>query len=447
MPISFTQPAHLGALAILLGVAAPAIEQAHVLELGCAAGGNIIPLAARFPRATFTGIDLSAGHVDDGRRRIATLGLDNVTLRQGDLAQVRFARERFDYIVCHGVFSWVPLAVQDAILRICRDTLAGNGVAAISYNVYPGWHLRMVVRDLCLTHTDDGAPPLRRVAQARAALDRIARAAPAKGAYGLLLRQEAAGMRHMPSAYILGEFLATENLPCHVMEFIRRAAGHGLAYLCEADLATSGLAALIPGADRLAHERNIDFVTGRTFRCSVLARAERGPAAPDQLQRLHLSCSAALAVDDAVIRTALARLAAAYPATLTVADLTEAPGAEGQLCRGLLELVLAGRVGVSNSSLRTGLATQMRPRVWGVARAEARTNQPWLTTLSHTAVPSTKTLKELVPHLNGTKDLEALRLVLAEPGLGQALRYLARHGLLEPETTLDAHPATVILDS
>ncbi len=50
MPITHTQPAHLAALARLFGAEAPSVERARVLELGCAAGGNIIPLAARFPQ-------------------------------------------------------------------------------------------------------------------------------------------------------------------------------------------------------------------------------------------------------------------------------------------------------------------------------------------------------------------------------------------------------------
>src|SRR5689334_23593157 len=65
MPIHHTQPAHLAALGLLFGIGPPTIGQARVLELGCAAGGNIIPLAARFPQARFTGIDLCQRHVED----------------------------------------------------------------------------------------------------------------------------------------------------------------------------------------------------------------------------------------------------------------------------------------------------------------------------------------------------------------------------------------------
>jgi len=177
MPFAYTQPAHLAAIATLFGLEAPAADRARVLEIGCASGGNIIPLAARFPNTRFLGIDLAQRHIDEGRRRIAALGLANVELRQGDLTQVAFAGEQFDYVVCHGVFSWVPRAAQDAIFRVCGETLATNGVAAISYNVFPGWHMRRIVRDICLHHVGKEGPPRQRVAGARRLLEEIAKSA------------------------------------------------------------------------------------------------------------------------------------------------------------------------------------------------------------------------------------------------------------------------------
>src|SRR5690242_11705595 len=96
MPFAYTQPAHLAALATLYGLQPPAADSARVLELGCASGGNIIPLAARFPKARFVGLDLSAQHVRDGSRRIAALGLKNIDLRHGDLAEIEFAPNAFE---------------------------------------------------------------------------------------------------------------------------------------------------------------------------------------------------------------------------------------------------------------------------------------------------------------------------------------------------------------
>src|SRR5262245_57173699 len=131
MPFAYTQPAQLAALATLYGLQPPQADSARVLELGCASGGNIIPLAARFPKAHFVGLDLSALHIREGSRRIGALGLKNIDLRQADLAETQFAPDSFDYVICHGVFSWVPEAVQESILAICRTALTNDGLAVI----------------------------------------------------------------------------------------------------------------------------------------------------------------------------------------------------------------------------------------------------------------------------------------------------------------------------
>ncbi|MGH8430394.1 MAG: methyltransferase, partial [Solimonas sp.] len=147
-PFPQSQPPRLAALAALFGLSAPAVSQCQMLELGCASGGNLIPLALRFPASRFRGVDLTDRHVRHGQARIAALDLRNVRIEQGDIATLDLGIERFDYIVCHGVYSWVPPEVRDAILRIAAEHLAHNGVAYVSYNVFPGWHLRGVIRDM-----------------------------------------------------------------------------------------------------------------------------------------------------------------------------------------------------------------------------------------------------------------------------------------------------------
>src|SRR5579871_1989165 len=79
-PFPQTHPSLIGAIARLFALDAAPLEGARVLELGCASGGNIIPLAARHPRASFVGIDLSGAQVEAGRARIAQLELSNIEI-------------------------------------------------------------------------------------------------------------------------------------------------------------------------------------------------------------------------------------------------------------------------------------------------------------------------------------------------------------------------------
>lgn len=420
MPITYSQPALLAAQAILRGIDAPPAETARVLEIGAASGGNIIPLAVRFPRAHFLGVDLAAAHIEIGQRRIAELDLSNVTLEQGDIVDADFGDQRFDYIICHGVFSWAPPEAQRAILKVCADTLSDTGIAAISYNVFPGWHARNVIRDICLEHTRDGGPPRRQVEAVRALLKEIAEASSDKDPYGAIVRAEAARLNTRPASYILGELLAAYNQPFHVREVIAQAASEGLAYLCEADLMSSAPEHFAPAAaqriraiagdDPVAMEQYADIFSGRTFRRSLFTHAgcHTQTPAPERLLPLHMTATARTLPEEASKTSAVAAvqamLARQYPASVAVADVVERIGADGGEAGSLqvLHSMLArGHASVSTVPVTLGQADQPRPDLWRVARADATTGQPWVTNLLHAPVLLNPILRVLAPLMTG----------------------------------------------
>ena len=493
MPLAYSHPSRLAGIAALQGYEGAATTRARVLEIGCASGGNIIPLALQFPDARITGIDIAKAHIDDGNRRIAALGLRNIALRHADISKAAFAGEAFDTIICHGVYSWVPPVVQDAILSACRDTLSPDGLAVISYNVLPGWHLRSVIRDILLHHAGHEGPPRARVKQAREALDALAVNASATDPYGQVLRREAKRLALQPSSYILGEFLMTDNAPCTLTAFIRRARDHGLDYLCDANAVTAA-SELLDGAmttqERIAAEQRTDMVTGRTFRRSILVRSGRtatlGPGALERLRPLHIV--AALAADpasggegivavkdargrpvkarEAAAGAALTRLAATFPATSTLDELAAAVDGRRasdadrhRIARVVLRLIASARATVTTTPLRVGRADVARPVAFPLARLEAASGQPWITSRRHDGVALNPAVAALVPLLDGSRDRDALAQCLvaemrdgtlkgvaspassSDADLGTAARdlaertlaYLAINGVLEPE--------------
>lgn len=138
----YTHPDHLATVATFHGLTPPPVRNCRVLELGCARGGNIIPMALGLPEGRFLGIDLSSRQIAEGRSIIEKLGLQNIDLQTLGITDIGENSGLFDYIVCHGVYSWVPDQVRDKILAICSENLAPSGVAYVSYNTYPGWHER-----------------------------------------------------------------------------------------------------------------------------------------------------------------------------------------------------------------------------------------------------------------------------------------------------------------
>ena len=200
-----THPDRLASLAILLGLTPAPVDRCRVLEIGCASGDNLIPMAQTLPESQFVGIDLSERQIAVGQADIRALGLPNITLRQLDLLDVNAAQfGQFDYIIAHGVYSWVPPAVRDKLLAICQDHLAPSGIAYISYNVYPGWHFVEAVRHMMLYRTRGEAEPQRRAAQARSMLDFAVGASRSQNAlYSAFLkwhRSLSTGRRRRPAA-------------------------------------------------------------------------------------------------------------------------------------------------------------------------------------------------------------------------------------------------------
>src|SRR5579871_3023876 len=140
-PLVRQQPARLAAAALWFGLTAPRASTARVLEIGCASGGHIIPLAALWPEACFIGVDLSPAQIAAGNARIDRLGLRNISLSARSLEAIGVDDGDFDFIVCHGVYSWIPAPLREVLLRTIAERLRPEGVASVSFNVLPGWRL------------------------------------------------------------------------------------------------------------------------------------------------------------------------------------------------------------------------------------------------------------------------------------------------------------------
>lgn len=280
-PFSFTHPDALATISTLYGMSPPAVDRCRVLELGCASGGNLIPMALTLPGGRFVGVDLSPRQIADGQEMIGALALSNIELRAMDLMELGPEFGQFDYIVCHGVYSWTPRPVQDKILSICAERLAPQGVAYISYNTYPGWHSRGMVREMVRYHVDHAAPPLDRVRQARQFLDFLVRnSRDPKAIYSYVLKEEAQLWAKASDSYILHEQLAEFNEPLYFHQFVGRLADHRLQYVSEAKLADSATTAPAEvrqklsewSNDLVSREQYLDFLRERTFRRSLLCR-------------------------------------------------------------------------------------------------------------------------------------------------------------------------------
>jgi methyltransferase-like protein/SAM-dependent methyltransferase len=304
-----THPDRLAAVARIFRLSPRNVAACRVLELGCANGGNLIPMAFNLPGSEFVGIDVSPQQVDQGQAAIRTLGLDNIRIETASILDVDASWGSFDYIICHGVFSWVEPAVQDRILAICAGQLASDGVAYVSYNTYPGWHLREMVRHMMRYHADQFSDADEQVEQARAMLKFLASASHSAGPYGQLLAEEADRAARAPDSYIFHEHLERTNLPLYFHQFMERAERAGLQYLAESAVSEMLTSRFPPEvaetlariSDDILHlEQYMDFVRNRQFRQTLLCHESAKPRRALTAEILHgLLVSSAAAVDPA----------------------------------------------------------------------------------------------------------------------------------------------------
>ncbi len=289
-PIPGSHPGRLSSNSRLFGLRTASLASARILEIGCATGDNIIPLALHFPEAHFTGFDYSAKQIAAGQKQIAALGLDNVRLVLESIEKWESepATQTFDYILCHGVFSWVKEELQEKIFSLCAKQLHPDGVAYISYNVYPGWNAVNTLREMMLWATRDIDDPGQKVSKAREVVTNMANGFDDKVfpyEYAQDFKIKVADLSKHDDGYLAHEYLEDENLPVYFYQFVERARSHQLKYLTESslsDISTVGLPQ--PFAGQLANNtdivnlgQHIDFIRNTRFRQSILCHAERIP--------------------------------------------------------------------------------------------------------------------------------------------------------------------------
>ncbi|HVS70768.1 MAG TPA: class I SAM-dependent methyltransferase [Phycisphaerae bacterium] len=455
-PYPQATPERMATIATLFGLHPAPPERCRVLEIGCGLAGHMLPLAAQFPDSTFLGIDASARQIaiaDAFRQR---LGLSNVTLRHQDLLHFPPGEGLFDYILCHGVFSWIPAPLQQRVLSLCRETLAPHGVAFISYNTFPGWHTRLIARDLLAFRARRLSEPEEKLREGIAALELLADALPPEKLYTHLLRQEREQLRGKPQPYVLHEYFETHNQPLYFHQFMAHAATHGLQFLGEAEFHTlfplSGLpndpepAIQAIAADILEVEQYRDFLRNRHFRQTLLTHREvrvdrylpaermagmfvasalkpnQPDAAPDAaitFSREALSTTSA----DPLFKSAMLHLAEIYPAFARFEELyaiaaarlgrTPAPNPLADpeartLAGAFLRTYAAGAIELSVCAPRYTTQIAQRPAAPLFTRLMAADGDEIVTNLRHESYKPRKFERHLLPLLDGTRNRTAL---------------------------------------
>ena len=454
-PFTETHPENLAVLGRLFSLQTPEPAGCRLLELGCASGGNLIPLAWQLPQSRFLGIELSRRQVEDGQAMVGSLALENIEIRHQDILSTSDDVGEFDYIVAHGVYSWVPEPVREKILALCSRHLSPNGIAYLSYNTLPGWRMRGMVRDMLRFHTRHVSRPTDKLRLAESFLADLDQALSDLDALSArYLRYEAGQLRHAHPSYVYHEYLEDINEPMLFSDFMGDAARHGLQYLCEVDLHTMFPAVLGEQAtafleqfdDLVEQEQCLDFLRARNFRQTLLCHKERRiereitldrldafsafsnltPPKKLDLRRVKPAPFSSLdgdryPVEQPLTKAALRRLFQIYPDAISFPELLEsarrqvaAEGGDAHLDRTdalhgeLFNLFAHQAIGFTLGQQQVFHKLTERPQATKLARAQAGAALGHVATARHTTLTLDEFATRLLTYLDGTRTQQEL---------------------------------------
>lgn len=472
-PFQQTHPARMALPAALLGLPFAPAATARVLEIGCGEGGNIIPLALSYPDARIVGFDLADTAISKGRRVVKSLGLTNIDLRTLDILQADpSALGRFDYIIVHGVYSWVPEPVREGVMRLIREGLKPDGLAFVSYNALPGCHLRLMLREMILEHLRGVEGFDARLAAAREFLTFYVANAPDDDPTTVAIKSHCQSMLDRDPHVLFHDELGSVYQPFYLHEFVAEAQNWGLQVLAEAsgqswreDLFPSSrgqAVANLVGEDPIGRRQYLDFLTARTFRQSILHHADRQAdraidqrrvrglwasagvrcaetdpdlASPTPL-RFEFVNGAAIALDAPALKRTLFAIGEAWPGGVAVADLPDEPDVD----EGLLQLFCAGHLDLTVGPPAFSQEAGEHPVSSPLARLQLDDGATTVTNLDHATIAlEDAAVRRFVKLLDGSRSRDELTASVMDEGLDTAeatalvarqLSGLARLGLL-----------------
>jgi SAM-dependent methyltransferase len=454
----YTHPNRLATIAALYGMTPAPIPNCRVLELGCGVGGNIVPMAYQNPKSQFVGIDLSGDAVSAGQKRIDALALRNISLHHLDILEVGDQLGSFDYIIAHGVYSWVPEHVRRKILAISKRLLNPHGVSYISYNAHPYSHMRDMVRDMMLFHTHHVSGSKEKIDQARAIAKFLTDASAEDTVYGQVMRAQNLRIEKLNNEVLFHDDLNASAEAFLLHRFVEDAEEHGLRYLGDVDfsrqdisnyseVAISTLQSFPPEA-LVVRDQYQDFIEGSGFRRTLLCHEDvelTRLVADDFVKRFFLSAPMKAKNEDSqadgetdtfrgsygtevTAPTPLAKAASlclgdAWPHSLTFDELAErtfarlgpagqtgrSEAAIAELCTFVAGAARRGEIVFRFDRPHIVSVVGEMPEVSAVARAQSQAGEV-VTNLLHSSVLVGNTMSgQLLASIDGTRTIEELQ--------------------------------------
>lgn len=465
-----TAPAALGVIAKLFGLPFAPFETCRMLEIGCGEGVNLINLALSAPQGRFLGVDLAETAVASARAEAVACGAANVEFLAADLRDIGAAFGEFDYVVAHGVLSWVPKPVGAALMEVIGERLAPGGMAMVSFVALPGARTLQAIRDLLSYETRDAASPEDKLTRAAAVLESHLALWSPKDADTAHMIGAARRILAQAPAVLFHDELGEAYEPRLITDVADAAAASGLLYLADARPSANAEALFPSEAGAYARERAggdwtrlqqyLDFRDMRTFhnaifvkggapdrrRCASrleglwiqceLREVGRDPAKPDEAVFMTGE-GVRLSTNDPSLAAIFRALADAYPEALPLGETADLAAVADHVFKLYTSQVARILTAPPHACRQAG----ERPLASALARRQvARGERDLATSMQTVARIEDGPLIALIALLDGTRTREDLAepwaaaagvdTAKASAALDGALAVLARAGIL-----------------
>ncbi len=293
-------PAWLNYAAIINGTTPVDLQNAfHYLELGCGYGGTVIANAKAFPHGVFHACDFNPTHVDWAKHQCSDQGVENLTLHEISFEELANTDlPMFDFVVLHGVYSWVGEEARTAIRRIIDDRLKPGGFVYLSYNCLPGWSaevpMRRLIKELADTISGDAS---QRASQAVETLQQLNDAKLRYFKFNPVLANAIDAHGKEPPAYLAHEFLNETWETYYSVDIADEMAALDLDFAGSATLTDNHEMLLIDNDQAKAiaglatprlRQLAMDFAVNRSFRRDVFSRGAKRLSQTEVLKHISV---------------------------------------------------------------------------------------------------------------------------------------------------------------
>jgi SAM-dependent methyltransferase len=280
-------PGHLRFKALAHGVGAPDASRFTYLALGCGTGIGTTLYAGLHPEAHFVGIDASEAHIVQAEAFAKETGIANVRFIRATFQEMLASPPAdlplFDYVIVHGVYSWIDEANREVLRRLLRKVCASGAIVFISYNALPGNGAMLPFQRL-VRHAGTlvGGSSEERVARAQEVVGRWIERGDAFFRQNEAMRSQRDRMMERSLSYQAHELLNGSWIPFHVTDVAGQMAQHDFGFVGSAmdvmpPLADTTLDCVPEAAARLWNELARDYTRNTLFRADLYQAPARNP--------------------------------------------------------------------------------------------------------------------------------------------------------------------------